>query len=54
MRANSVVSRTEMDYLHGVNISRARARFESDIESVRACFELGTVLVTKSSLQRSV
>ncbi len=54
MRAYSVVSRTEIDYLNGVNIARVRARVESDIERVRACFELDTVLVTKSSLQRSV
>ena len=39
MRANSVESRTEIGYLNGVNISRTRARVESDIERVRARFE---------------
>jgi hypothetical protein len=54
MRANSAVSRTEIHYLNGVNISGTRARAESDIERVKGRFELDTVLVTKSSLQRSV
>ena len=54
MRAYSVESRTEIDYWSGVNIARARARVESDIERVSSRFELDAVLGTKSSLQRSV
>ena len=39
MRAYSVESRTEIDNWSGVNIARARARVESDIERVRSRFE---------------
>ena len=52
MRAYSVELRTEIGYFSGVNIARARARVESDMERVRARFGLDDVLVTKS-LQRS-
>jgi hypothetical protein len=54
MRADSVESRTEIDYWSGVTIARVRARVESDIERVLTNFESEAVLVTKSSLQRSV
>ena len=54
MRANSVESRTEIDYLNGANMSRAKARVESDIESLRTRLDFDAVLVAKSSLQRCV